>query len=214
MQPGDTPPQASPPLSVPDPERIDVRPLTPERWADFEALFGRQGAISGCWCMYFRQLPSEWRTTGNAERKAAILAVVDSGRVPGLLAYRGGQAVGWCSVAPRQEFVRIEVSRTLGPVDERPAWSIVCFFIARRARGSGVAAALLAAAVAYAAQHGASLVEAYPSDPHGRRMSDMGAFMGVVPMFERAGFAEVARRSSVSHPIMRRELADVVHGRS
>lgn len=185
---------------------IEVQPLTPERWADFEVLFGRQGAVGGCWCMFFRQRPAEWRTTDNAQRKAAMRALVEAGPAPGLLAYRAGQPVGWCAVAPRQQFVRIEGSRTLGPVDARPAWSIVCFFIARRARGTGVGTALLEAAVAYAAAHGADLVEAYPSDPQGRRMSEMGAFMGVVPMFERAGFAEVARRTRTSHPIMRREL--------
>jgi GNAT superfamily N-acetyltransferase len=187
------------------PDEIEVRPLTPERWADFEALFGRQGAISGCWCMFYRQIPAEWRATGNAQRKAAMQAIVDDGTVPGLLAYRSGQAVGWCAVAPRDEFVRIENSRTLGPIDDRPAWAIVCFFVARRARGSGVAAALVQHAVTYAAEHGATLIEAYPSDPRGRRMSEMGAFMGVVPMFESAGFREVARRTRVSHPIMRRE---------
>ena len=25
--------------------------LTPERWPDFERLFGRGGAYGGCWCM-------------------------------------------------------------------------------------------------------------------------------------------------------------------
>jgi hypothetical protein len=93
--------------------------------------------------MFFRQLPAEWQATGNAERKAAMQAIVESGQVPGLLAYRGGRPVSRCSVAPRQQYVRIEHSKTLGPVDERPAWPIVCLFIARRARGTGVAAALL-----------------------------------------------------------------------
>jgi hypothetical protein len=34
--------------------KITIRPLTPSRWPDLEALFGRNGACNGCWCMYWR----------------------------------------------------------------------------------------------------------------------------------------------------------------
>ena len=36
--------------------RLTVHPLTPDRWADFEALFNcRGGSIArSCWCMHYR----------------------------------------------------------------------------------------------------------------------------------------------------------------
>jgi hypothetical protein len=32
-------------------DRLDVYPLTAERWGDLETLFGEHGAYGGCWCM-------------------------------------------------------------------------------------------------------------------------------------------------------------------
>src|SRR5690606_32344484 len=37
-----------------------AHPLTPERWPDFERLFGRAGGYGGCWCMWFRQTGKEY----------------------------------------------------------------------------------------------------------------------------------------------------------
>ena len=131
---------------------IDVQPVTSERWADLEALFerirgprGGKPVTAACWCMAWR-LPSDafkagWgsgRTRG-AGNKAALHAIVDGGRIPGLLAYEDGTPVGWCSVAPREEFVALESSRTLARIDDRPVWSVVCFYIDRDVQGQASA---------------------------------------------------------------------------
>jgi GNAT superfamily N-acetyltransferase len=71
-----------------------------------------------------------------------------------------------------------------------------CFVVTRRSRGRGIAEALLAAAVAYAAAHGARLVEGIPVDTGGERMSSASAYTGTRRMFERAGFDETARSTS------------------
>jgi GNAT superfamily N-acetyltransferase len=144
-------------------------------------------------------------------------AAVD--RAPGLVAYRDGEAIGWVSLGPREDYDRLEHSKVLARLDERPVWSIVCFVVAKRARGQGVAHALLEAAIGYAREHGATLLEAYPIEPaehHLSRPSDGGrvpaayAFAGTVSMFERAGFTVVARRqfnkTSPVHPIVRRRI--------
>ena len=129
---------------------------------------------------------------------------------PGLVAYRGGEAVGWVSLAPREEFERLEHSTLLARVDERPVWSIVCFVVGRRARGRGVAETMLAAAVDYARDHGATLLEAYPVDTAGGRVPSANAYHGTLGMFERAGFTVVDRRqfnaSSPVRPIVRRAI--------
>ena len=186
---------------------LTVHPLTPDRWGDLEALFGPQGAVKGCWCMWWRLPPREYEQAAPAQRRAALQAEAAAGREPGLLAYAGGQPVGWCSVAPRERFPRIRTATTWRPIDSVPVWSIVCFFIAVGARRQQVAARLLEAAVDYARAHGAEWVEAYPKDteaapgPH----QDERLHFGTARMFGAAGFVEVARRSP-AFPIMRRRV--------
>jgi GNAT superfamily N-acetyltransferase len=124
-------------------------------------------------------------------------------RIPGLLAYLEGGPVGWVSVAPREQFPRVERSPTTRPIDDRPAWSIVCFYIHRNHRREGVGTALLRAAVEHARKHGARLIEGYPVDPAKGRVPNPEAYYGLLPMFEAAGFREVDRRSEW-RPIVRR----------
>lgn len=186
-------------------EAIEVRPVTPSRWDDLVELFGASG---GCWCMWFRVTQAEF-TPGARDRgrdnRRALRSLVEEGKVPGLLAYQDGRPVGWVSVAPREEFGRVERSPSTKPVDDRPAWAIVCFYIDRRHRGEGVASALLDAAVDHARRHGARIVEGYPIDPREGRVPNAEGYYGVVSMFERAGFREAARRSR-RRPVMRRRV--------
>jgi GNAT superfamily N-acetyltransferase len=186
---------------------LEIRPVTADRWDDLVELFGERGAYSNCWCMWWRVTSSDFdrgirnRGTGNRRRLRSLVA---EGRVPGLLAYRYGRPVGWVSLAPREEFGRLQRSPKLKAVDDRPVWSIVCFFMDRRERGKKVGTALLDAAVRYAAERGATIVEGYPVDPTDRTISNADAYTGVISMFERAGFREVARRGA--RPIMRKRV--------
>jgi GNAT superfamily N-acetyltransferase len=188
-----------------DTTAIEIRPLTAERWPDLETLFGPNGASSGCWCMWFRQTAAEFRECAGEQNRQALKALVEAGAQPGLLAYLGSRPAGWCSVAPREEFGRLNRSRILKAVDAEPVWSVVCFYIDRKARGHGLGAALLRAAVDHAAARGARIVEGYPVDPGDGRVDNASAFMGLVGMFREAGFEEVARRSP-GRPVMRRTL--------
>jgi len=186
------------------PGESDLRfaPLTPSRWPDFVELFGPHGATGGCWCMWWRQTAKEFNARKGAPNKRAMKALVDSGRIPGILAYRDGRAVGWCSLAPREEFPRLERSRILERIDETRVWSVVCFFIARSERRRGVATGLLRAAVAHARKKGAKVVEGYPVEPRTGEFPDAFAFHGTASTFLAAGFREAARRSE-TRPIMR-----------
>ena len=194
---------------------LDIRPLTPARLPDLAALFGEGGDPKWCWCAYFRVRGMSWSNSTAAKNRRVLEDAVDAnardGRAPGLVAYRAGEAVGWVSLAPREDFDRLEHSKVLARVDERPVWSIVCFVVSRQARGQGVAEAMLAAAVDYARDHGATLLEAYPVEVSGgRRIPAANAYHGTLGMFERAGFRVVERRqfnaTSPVRPIVRRAI--------
>ncbi len=185
-----------------------IEPLVPARWADFETLFGRNGACAGCWCMYWR-LPAKTfqaqSAGGGAANRAALRAAVAAGEVPGLIAYAGDEAVGWVALAPRAAYPRLDRSRILAPVDAQPVWSVSCFFVRRDWRGRGVSLRLLRAAVDFAAARGAACVEAYPVD-RATRTGDAFVWTGLATTFRQAGFEEVARRSP-TRPIMRCRVA-------
>ncbi len=167
----------------------DVHPLTSERWPDMVDLFERRGPRGGhrntpaygCWCMYWRD-----RSLEHGEpKKRAMHALVESGDEPGLLAYDGGEPVGWVSIAPREQYAALLASPQYRPRDEDDGvWSIVCFVVDKPRWGTGVAAELLDAAVAHAFARGASAVEAYP---HVTSRSD---YMGSLELYRRAGFHE------------------------
>ncbi|KPL19273.1 MAG: hypothetical protein AMJ92_03765 [candidate division Zixibacteria bacterium SM23_81] len=181
---------------------LDFHPLTPERWPDLETLFGPRGACGGCWCMWWRLKRSEFEKQKGEGNRKALKKLVDSGEVPGLLAYADGQPIAWCSVGPRESYPVLERSRILKRVDHKPVWSVVCFVVAKSYRHKGVSMALLEAAVAYAQEQGARIVEGYPVEPKKANMPDVFAYHGLASTFRKVGFTEVARRSE-TRPIMR-----------
>jgi GNAT superfamily N-acetyltransferase len=182
--------------------RLVVHPLTPARWGDLEKLFGARGACGGCWCMWWRVSRSLFEKQKGVGNRRAFRRIVDSGDAPGLLAYRDGEPVGWCAVAPRTAYTVLERSRVLKPVDDVPVWSVVCFFVAKGHRGRGVSVKLLQAAVDHARALGARVIEGYPVEPRRGHMPDAFAWTGLAGGFREAGFKEVARRSP-TRPIMR-----------
>ncbi|MGI8927227.1 MAG: GNAT family N-acetyltransferase [Tepidiformaceae bacterium] len=186
---------------------ITFAPVTADRWADLERLFGKQGAYGGCWCMFWRQTRRESEELRGDANKASMQDIVGRDDVPGILAYRDGEPAGWVSVAPREQFSSLNRSRTLKAVDGEPVWSIVCFYVPKGNRRQGVMSRLIEAAVQYVHAQGGKIVEAYPEEAReGGQAGDAwgGAYMGLRPSFERAGFVQVEKRGR--QPIMRRYL--------
>ena len=184
---------------------LSFHPLTAERWAEFETLFGPNGACGGCWCMWWRLPRSRFAAQKGEGNRRALRSLVDGGEVPGIMAYQGSRPVGWCSVAPRDSFPSLDRSRVLARVDGEDVWSIVCLFVARGFRRSGVSRYLITAACEFARSLGATVVEGYPVEPRKDAIPDVFAFMGLPHAFEACGFVEVARRSP-TRPIMRKAL--------
>jgi GNAT superfamily N-acetyltransferase len=153
--------------------------------------------------MYYRKSGQSGIGPGE-QNKRALKSLVDGGYVPGLIGYEGGSPVGWISLSPREDYAKLKRSPVMKPVDDRPVWSIVCFFVDRRARGRGVSEALLQGAIDYARSQGATLLEAYPVDKKERTHPDF-MFFGAKSMYDKAGFKEVARRKE-TRPVVRRAI--------
>jgi GNAT superfamily N-acetyltransferase len=154
--------------------------------------------------MWWRQGQAEFQARRGDANRRALRARVRTDRPPGVLAYADGVPVGWCAIGPRAGYARLARSRVLAPVDDRPVWSVTCFFVARPWRARGLTRSLLEAAVGFARSRGATDVEAYPLDV-GRGYPDAYAYTGLVSTFRAAGFREVARRAP-TRPVMRRQI--------
>jgi predicted GNAT family acetyltransferase len=181
---------------------ITFLPVTKDRWSDFETLFGVRGACGGCWCMLWRLKRSEFEQQKGEENKQAMKAIIESGEVPGILAFSNEQPIAWCSVAPRGRFPALERSRILKKIDDEPVWSISCLFVEKNHREKGLSVRMAYAAVDYVKKEGGKIVEAYPVEPKKDRAPPAFVWTGLASGFKKAGFVECARRSE-TRPIMR-----------
>lgn len=170
--------------SAANPMKLRVRPLTPVRWSDLEAVFNAKGCsvARGCWCMYYRRSgsrgPLPAGTTHAQANRAELKTLVDSGTAPGLIGYQGKVPVGWVSLGPRGDYAKLKRSPVMKAVDDE--------------------------AIAYARKRSVALLEAYPVDKPGRS-DDESMWFGAKSMYDAAGFEEVARRRP-QRPIVRIRL--------
>ena len=180
---------------------LRVLPATAERWDDLVDLFERKGPRGGhrnvpgygCWCMYWRD-----RSLGHGTpKKRALGSLVRAAREPGLLAYDAEEAVGWVSVARREEYEALLRSPQYRPHDQdEGVWSIVCFVVDRPRQGEGIAGALVDAAVKQARKGFAAALEAYP------HRSKKDNYMGHLDLFLERGFRVV--RETATRMVVRR----------
>jgi GNAT superfamily N-acetyltransferase len=120
----------------------------------------------------------------------------------GVILFVNDDPAGWCSVAPREQFIRLEESRVLKPIDEKKVWSLSCLFVNKKFRRKGLSSEIIKGAVEFAKKNKAKIVEAYPTEPKDKNFPDTFAWTGIYSAFIKAGFEEVARHSPV-RPILR-----------
>ena len=170
--------------------KLTIRPLTPDLWPALEDLFGKNGACNGCWCMWGR-IGSAYRKRPREKNKVAFREVVKRGPPPGLLAFDGDVAVGWCQLTPRDALPWLDRTWRLKRVDDVPVWSLSCLYVRKGYRRQRVTSALIAAALQAAKRAKAPALEAYPLDAE---QTPSASGTGYALTFARAGFTTVAHR--------------------
>ncbi len=190
---------------------IEIQPATRERFDDVATVLGpRDPAANVCWCLSHRLDSRTNRELVGPARREYVRELTGRPVAPGVLAYDGGQVVGWAAVAPRAQ-LPFERSRKIPHVDDLPVWSVWCIRVRPGHRGRGISHALLRGAVDYAASNGALVVEGYPADNGGRRVDPTMAFVGTRRLFEHAGFTKAADTDAVAggfpRVLMRRVLS-------
>lgn len=174
-----------------------VHPVTPERFEDLVQVLNPTRREKHCWCLSHRLTAAQERELGQGSREQAMRRLCERRNPPGVVAYRDGTPVGWCSISPRAENTKLANSKLIRPVDEVEVWSIICLVVRSGFRRQGVVGQLIEGAVGYAFSRGAPAVEAYPVDPQGRMDTTM-AFVGTRSMFEAAGFECIGTTKSLA----------------
>ncbi|MEN8193392.1 MAG: GNAT family N-acetyltransferase [Bacteroidota bacterium] len=181
---------------------IKFKELTAETWNNFEKLFGERGACGGCWCMYWRLRNKDFENEKGSGNKKAMKKLVKNKEQIGILMYLDNEPIGWCSVAPREDFVRLENSKILRPIDDKPVWSIVCFFIHKKYRRKGYSVEMLKGVIEITKNKSVKILEGYPNESKKDNIPAAFAWTGIASAFTKVGFKEVTRRSD-TRPILR-----------
>ena len=177
------------------------RPVTRRTLKDLERFSACHGKFRYCSCMRWRLRSAEYKRSTKDDRAAMLAALAEDNAPVGVLAYRGDEPVGWCAIAPRAHYAALERFQALPRIDDKPVWSVVCFFVDSAERGQGLTLGLLKAAVKYAGSLGAKIVEGYPVEPGPR----LYTYMGAPETFRRAGFRDVTP-AGAPRLIMRRAI--------
>ena len=184
-----------------------VKPLRSDTWDAYEQLIQRHNGIwGGCWCLSFHPKSPE-RGQSLEGNRALKQRLVLEGRAHAAVVFDGDRAVGWCQYGTPEELPTITHRKEVeaGQV-EHPDYRLTCFFVDRDYRRDGVAAAALRGALDLIAESGGGVVEAYPYDNQGEKVSASFLYNGTRHLFEQAGF-EYERTKGKNHCVMRAKIA-------
>jgi GNAT superfamily N-acetyltransferase len=184
-----------------------IRPLRPDTWDAFARLVERHNGVwGGCWCLSFHpKFPERGQSVeGNRALKQRL---VNEGQAHAAVVFEGDRAVGWCQYGTPEELPSIYHRREYeAGLVEPPSYRITCFFVDRDHRREGVSAVALLGALDLIAESGGGVVEGYPQDTQGEKVSASFLYNGTRSLFEQAGFA-YERPKGKNHCVMRTRVA-------
>ncbi|MHC9043339.1 GNAT family N-acetyltransferase [Microbacterium saperdae] len=176
---------------------ITTEVATAARWDDVQHALTGGGDGASCQCIWPVLSNKDWNQTSTPQRTEMFHKEIDEGPPPGIIAYVDGDAAGWIRIGPRTRQARIPRTRmiaaaTTEPFDDESVWAVTCFVVRREHRGVGLNGELLRAAVDFARDSGARLIEGYPVDTAGEKKRTNDLFHGTLGTFINAGFTETA----------------------
>lgn len=134
--------------------------------------------------------------------------MVKQGIIQGYLAYDNEISVGWCNANDKKSYYRFGEFSLDDPLTDEATdssiekvKSVVCFEIAPKYRGKGLATALLKQVCEDALKEGYEYVEAYPV---AREKEEKLDFTGPVRLYEKLGFTLFEQRGKML--VMRKKL--------
>ncbi|MEI3843910.1 MULTISPECIES: GNAT family N-acetyltransferase [unclassified Microbacterium] len=166
---------------------------TPAQWEDVQSALSGGGDGRSCQCIWPMISNKEWESTTVETRRDMLRAELE-GPPPGIVAYVDDEAAGWIRIGPRPAQQRLGRTRaikaaTAESLDDESVWAVSCFSVRREFRGMGINRVLLDAAVIYAREAGARVIEGYPIDTSGGNVHSNDLFHGALSTFLAAGFS-------------------------
>ena len=181
-----------------------VKALGAGTWDAFARLAERHnGVFGGCWCTWFHRFHAEKTFTAEGNR-ALKRRLVDERRAHAALVFDGEEAVAWCEYGTPEELPNIYHRKEYeAELDRLPDYRITCMFVDKKYRRKGLTAVALRGALDLISQAGGGVVEGYPHDTGGQKVSVL--YNGTRSVFEQAGFSYV-RPKGMKNCVMRQEI--------
>lgn len=173
---------------------ITTEVATTARWDDVQHALTGGGDGASCQCLWPVLSNKDWNATSAPQRAELFRAEIEEGPPPGIIAYVDGEAAGWIRIGSRIRHARIPRTRIIAaastePFDDDSVWAVTCFVVRREHRGTGLTLELLHAAVEYARESDARIIEGYPVDTKGEKQRPNDLFHGTLGTLLSAGLA-------------------------
>jgi GNAT superfamily N-acetyltransferase len=183
-----------------------IRPLGLGTWDAFDRLLDKHnGAGFGCWCTWFHPRRKDRGIDAEVEGGRPYKEwLVRRGEAHAAVVFEGDAAVGWAQFGTPAELPNIHHQKDYeAGLESWPDYRITCIFVDRNHRREGVAAVALGGALDLIAQAGGGVVEGYPQDTAGKKISSSFLYNATRSMYEKAGFA-YQRPKGKNHCVMRK----------
>jgi GNAT superfamily N-acetyltransferase len=182
-----------------------IKPLDGDTWDAFARLLDKHkgaGFGAGCWCTWFHPR-TETEHEGETGR-ACKERLVRDGKAHAALVFDGAVAVAWCQFGAPAELPSIHHRKEYeAGLVSSPDYRLTCIFVDRNHRREGLAAVAVEGALDLIARAGGGVVESYPHDTAGKKMSSTFLYNGTRSMYEKAGF-EYDRPKGKNNCVMRK----------
>lgn len=186
-------------------DEYTIKPLNSDTWDAYGRLLDKHkgaGFGAGCWCTWFH--PRTEMQDESENGRACKERLVREGKAHAAVVFDGDVAVAWCQFGSPAELPSIHHRKDYeAGLVSPPDYRITCIFVDRNHRREGLARAAVDGALELIAKAGGGVVEAYPHDIAGKKMSATFIYNGTRTMYEKAGF-EYERPKGKNNCVMRK----------